>query len=100
MGWISGRRLQYFYTGLKNKFYTKSEVDTQLGNVYTKSEVNTKINNVYTKSEIDTKLGNIDFSTLATKEQVGNLNYKALSQTEYDALTTKDENTIYFVYMG
>lgn len=74
MGWISGRRLQYFYTGLKNKFYTKSEIDT--------------------------KLGNIDFSTLATKKQVGNLNYKALSQTEYDALTTKDENTIYFVYTG
>ena len=52
----------------------------------------------YTETEIDAKLGDIDFSTLATKEQVGNLNYKALSQSEYDGLATKDANTIYFIY--
>lgn len=37
-------------------------------------------------------------SEYATKTQVGNLNYKALSQSEYDALSIKDANTIYFIY--
>lgn len=36
--------------------------------------------------------------TNATKEQVGNLKYKALSQSEYDGLPSKDESTIYFIY--
>lgn len=82
-----------------DRYYTETEADERFAalnhnhdsSYYKKTET-------YSASEIDEKLGDIDFSTLATKEQVGNLNYKALSQTEYDGLATKDANTIYFIY--
>ena len=47
----------------------------------------------------NTKVNELE-TTKATKEQVGNLNYKALSQSEYDGLPSKDENTIYFITEG
>ena len=82
-----------------DRYYTETEANERFAalnhnhdsSYYKKTET-------YSASEIDEKLGDIDFSTLATKEQVGNLNYKALSQTEYDSLDTKDANTIYFIY--
>ena len=62
-----------------------------IANTYNKAEVDTKILNatfgdvdVYTKAEIDTKL-------------TGMVKIQKLTQAEYDALETKDENVLYAI---
>lgn len=64
----------------------------------TQSSTTTTYSSNKIESVIEEKMSDIDLSTLATKEQVGNLNYKAISQTDYDALTTKNAGTMYFIY--
>ena len=36
-------------------------------------------------------------STNAIEKKIGNLSFVALTQAEYDALTTKDSNTLYLI---
>ena len=76
-------------------FKTNTEValnsKADIANTYNKAEVDTKILNatlgnvdVYTKTEIDTKL-------------TGVVKIQKLTQEEYDALATKDENVLYAI---
>ena len=76
-------------------FKTNTEValnsKADIANTYNKAEVDTKILNavtgnvdVYTKTEIDTKL-------------TGMVKVQKLTQAEYDALATKDENVLYAI---
>ena len=76
-------------------FKTNTEValnsKADIANTYNKAEVDTKILNatlgdvdVYTKTEIDTKL-------------TGMVKIQKLTQAEYDALETKDENVLYAI---
>ena len=76
-------------------FKTNTEIalnsKADIANTYNKAEVDTKILNatfgdvdVYTKTEIDTKL-------------TGVVKIQKLTQAEYDALETKDENVLYAI---
>lgn len=47
-----------------------------------------------------TKNGTIQEQITQLKNSLGGLNFKGMMQTEYDALESKDEDTIYFAYKG
>lgn len=70
---------------------TQQDLAALIANTYNKAEVDTKILNatlgdvdVYTKTEIDAKL-------------TGMVKVQKLTQEEYDALETKDENVLYAI---
>lgn len=65
-------------------YYTKTETNTLLGG---KADTAT----TYTKTEVDNAI------TAATSTALGGLKLVKLTQSEYDALSTKDSNTLYIV---
>ena len=103
-------------------YATESFVNSSLGNYYTKSEVNTSLglkqdtliagNNITIENNVISATGSgMDSSNYYTKAEVdASLNLKAdktqleeyakvveLTQVEYDALTTKDTDTLYII---
>lgn len=69
----------------KSTTYTKTEVDSALNSKADKSTT-------YTKTEVDTAL-----ASKADATALGGLSLVKLTQAEYDALATKDSNTLYVI---
>ena len=98
-----------------NNYYTKSQVDTAIQNAvpdtsdyvtYAYADANylrehQSLSNYYTKSQVYTKteVNNLipDTSTLAPVSYLGGLKLQTLTQSQYDALSTKDSTTLYII---
>lgn len=103
-------------------YYTKSETDdlldekldvtaytpTDLSNYYTKSEtsgssqISTALNDKIDKSSIVTSISSSSTdaqipSVKAVYDKLGGLSLVKLTQAQYDALATKDSNTLYVI---
>ena len=59
----------------------------------TKYDKSLKTSNKYVVGAIN----EVNSATNAIKKKIGNLSFVALTQSEYDAITTKDSNTIYII---
>ena len=101
---------------LASEYYTAEEVDEKLANaggsslVFSEVDPNVSTTTLnadslgghlaseyYTAEQVDAKLADIDVST-QIQESLNGLKFVVLSQANYDALTTKDPNTIYYIY--
>lgn len=73
-----------------------------LSNYYTKSEVNTALNDKIDKSSIVTSISSSSTdaqipSAKAVYDKLGGLSLVKITQSAYDALATKDSNTLYVI---
>ena len=122
IGILDGKQIQNFNntnainTDLTNNYQTTSQLNTNFvspttltTNQYTKSQIDTTLGNYYTSSQIDTTLGNYSTSTVIdsgfytqtyinnniyTKTETDNLidNLAVYSQTEVDAFLSSKED--------
>ena len=81
---VSKSELYDLSTGIVNNYYTKTQIDTSIANNYASKSSVTKI---------DTSVSQLwDTST-----QGSGISIKYLTQAEYNALHTKDPNTLYLI---
>ena len=81
---VSKSELYDLSTGIVNNYYTKAQIDTSIANNYASKSSVTKI---------DTSVSQLwDTST-----QGSGLSIKYLTQAQYNALHTKDPNTLYLI---
>lgn len=81
--------------GNLDNYYTKDDIDT---NYCTKLEANTKENSSNKVTSINSSSTNTQYpSAKCVYDWMSGIKIVALTQTQYDALTTKDADTLYFI---